>query len=205
VAEWRCYPAILQLSWTTYLVDTGSSQLGQPETRRDIGLALHPSIPWNAESAAIHGLSEAEGRRGTPAAEALTELAGVLAASQVVIAHNLAFDKAVIRAAGHAEADRGGPAALRTLWPARGLTEICTMRHTRDIVRIPSPYYGPESGRFKAPKLNEVYTWLYGHPYDISGAVLHTAQSDTHCLAQVVSGLMRRGHLQLTGAALVPP
>lgn len=194
VAEWRLYPAILQLSWAIFNLDAGSRQMGLPESKRDIGVALHPSIPWNAEAAAIHGLTEFEGRRGTPAAEALGELAAALAGVDVVIAHNLAFDKAVIRAAGYAAADQGAPADLRRVWPAN-IGELCTMRATRDIVQIPSPYYGAASGKWKAPKLNELYAWLYGHTYDVSGAVMHTAKSDTHCLSQCIAGLLRRGIL----------
>lgn len=201
-SEWRLYPAILQLSWVTYTIDVAGRQVGLPESKRDIGLALHPSIPWNAEAAAIHGLSEFEGRRGTPAAEALGELAVALAGVDVVIAHNLAFDKSVIRAAGYAEADRGGPASLRSLWP-RGIAELCTMRTTQDIVRIPSPYYGPESGRWKAPKLNELYAWIYGHTYDVSGGIMHTSKADTHCLTQCVSGLLRKGLLVVRDGRLV--
>ncbi len=200
-AEWKLYPAILQLSWAIYTLDTGR-QIGLPESKRDIGIALHPSIPWNAESAAVHGLTEFEGRRGTPAADALQELATALAGVDVVIAHNLVFDKAIIRAAGYAEADRGGPSTLRSLWP-RGIAELCTMRATRDLIRIPSPYYGPESGRWKAPKLNELYTWLYGHTYDVSGGIMHTSKADTHCLAQCVTALLRRGLLVVDGRRLV--
>lgn len=211
-SEWRTYPAILQLSWVIYSLDAAGRQLGQPEAKRDIGLALHPSIPWNVEAAAIHGLTEFEGRRGTPAAEALGELAAALAGVDVIIAHNLAFDKSVIRAAGYAEADRGepatsalgkqGPASLRSIWP-RGVGELCTMRATRDLIQIPSPYYGPESGKWKAPKLNELYGWLYGHPYDVSGAVMHSSRADTHCLAQCVAGLLRRGFLVVRDRRLV--
>jgi DNA polymerase III epsilon subunit-like protein len=201
-SEWRSYPAILQLSWAIYTIDTGR-QIGLPESKRDIGIALHPSIPWNADAAAVHGLTEFEGRRGTPAAEALGDFAAALAGVDVVIAHNLAFDKAVIRAAGYAEADRGGPATLRSLWP-RSIGELCTMRATRDLVQIPSPYYGPESGRWKAPKLNELYAWLYGHTYDVSGGVMHNAKADTHCLAQCVAALLRRGLLVVDGRRLTP-
>ena len=135
------------------------------------------------------------------------------------MAHNLAFDKPVIRAAAYAEWIRGGGsetssttggygsshsmrgADLREIWPA-GLREFCTMTATRDVVRIPSPYYGPESGKFKAPRLNELYTWLYGHVYDISGAVLHTSSSDTHCLSQCLSELIRRGIVVAEGGGL---
>ena len=78
------------------------------------------------------------------------------------------------------------------------------MELTRPLLRIPMPS-DPTSGRWKAPRLNELYTWLYGHVYDMSGAVLHTAQSDTHCLERCIAGLLRRGLLRvdLTARRLV--
>lgn len=204
-SQWDAYPAILQLSWAVYVVEEGSRQLGVPEVKRDIGLALHRSIAWNAGAAAVHGLTEAEARRGTPAVEAMVELAAALRSVDVVVAHNLSFDKPVIRAAAYAEADRGGPAELRQIWPP-GLGEFCTMRNLRDIVQLPSPYYtnaAPGEQKYKAPKLNEVYAWLYGHVYDVSGATLHSSKSDTHCLAQVLAGCLRRGVICAKGRRLL--
>jgi DNA polymerase III epsilon subunit-like protein len=188
------WPAVLQLSWGVYELTPGGRTLVAGE-KRDIGLALDPSVAWDAGAAAIHGISEAEARRGTPAARALTELAGVLRRVDVVIAHNLAFDKPVLRAAAYA-------VGLRDLWPPAGtIQEFCTMEATRNLLRLPMPS-APSSGtRFKAPRLNELYTWLYGHVYDMSGAVLHTAASDTHCLEQCVKGLLRRGILVTNAGA----
>jgi DNA polymerase III epsilon subunit-like protein len=187
-SQWQAYPAILQLSWAVFVVE---GRTMRPESNRDIGLALHSSIPWDTGAAAIHGLSEAEARRGTPAVVALTELAAALRTVDVVVAHNLSFDKPVIRAAAYAEADRGGPSTLRSIWPA-GLGEFCTMRELRNVIRIPSP--SPEAREpFKVPKLGEVYSWLFGHAYDISGGVMHTSRSDTHCLSVCLTELIRKG------------
>jgi DNA polymerase-3 subunit alpha len=201
------WPAILQLSWAIYELRTGGT--GGAGTlvageKRDIGVALDRSIPWDTGAAAIHGLSEAEARRGTPAAKALQEFAEALRRVDIVVAHNLAFDKPVIRAAGHAEWLRaGGPLELRDVWSTdKSLREFCTMEATRNLLRIPLPS-APESGRFKAPRLNELYAWLYGHVYDMSGAVLHTAKSDTHCLEQCLKGLLRRGILRVDEAGRI--
>jgi DNA polymerase III epsilon subunit-like protein len=197
------WPAILQLSWGVYELTPGSRTLVTGE-KRDIGLALDPSVPWDAGAAAIHGISETEARRGTPAARVLTELAGVLRRVDVVVAHNLAFDKPIIRAAGYAEWERGGRIApeLRDVWPSAGtIQEFCTMEATRNLLRLPMPS-APTGTRFKAPRLNELYTWLYGHVYDMSGAVLHTAASDTHCLEQCLRGLLRRGIIVGTASGI---
>jgi hypothetical protein len=197
-SQWDAYPAILQLSWVICVVE---GRTMRTESKRDIGLALHPSIPWDTGAAAIHGLSEAEARRGTPAVEALTEFATAIKGVDVVVAHNLSFDKPVIRAAAYAEADRGGPGSLRYLWP-NSVGEFCTMQSLRDVIRIPSP--SPDAKKpFKVPKLSEVYAWLYGHAYDISGGIMHTSRADTHCLSACMTGLLRRGLVYAQGRRLV--
>ena len=198
------FPAILQLSWLVYKVE---GRMMTKLSSRDIGVALDPAELWNTGAAAIHGISEREARSGMPAIKALLEFRAALCTVQVVVAHNLAFDKMILRAAGYKAAPDAGTAdaaALRTLWPST-VKEFCTMTATRDLVRIPATAKQAQYadlGRFKAPKLNELYTWLYGHVYDMSGSVLHTAASDTHCLVQCLAALLRRGHLEATDSAL---
>ncbi len=190
------WPAVLQLSWGVYELGPDGRTLVAGE-KRDIGLALDPAIPWDAGAAAIHGISEGEARRGTPPIRAFTELHRALREANVVVAHNLAFDKPVLRAAAYA-------VGLKDLWPVAtgtgattgAIQEFCTMEATRGILRLPLPS-APTSGRFKAPRLNELYTWLYGHVYDMSGAVLHTAASDTHCLERCIQGLLQRGIIRV--------
>jgi DNA polymerase-3 subunit epsilon len=186
-SDYDAYPAILQLSWAIYTIE--GSRLTSVKSR-DIGVRLESGIPWDAGAAKIHGLTELEARQGTSANDALTELAAALRAVDVVVAHNMAFDKPVIRAAGY----RTG---LRQLWPTN-IKELCTMKATKDLVQIPATAAQAkyaDLGPYKSPKLNELYAWLYGHVYDISGATLHNAKSDTHCLAQCIAGLLRKGHL----------
>lgn len=184
IAEPGNWPAILQLSWAIYTV---AGTVVQKVESRDIGLALDPAIPWDTGAAKIHGLSEAEARRGTAPAAAFAEIKKALAEIDVVVAHNMLFDKPVIRAAAYA-------VGIRDVWPTK-IHELCTMKEMQPILKLVSPYYGADSGKYKAPKLNELYEWLYGHRYDISGATLHSARSDTHCLEHCVKGLLRRGIL----------
>jgi len=196
ISEPGAYPAILQLSWSIFEIE---GRTLRSVATRDIGLALHPSEAWDTGAAKIHGITEIEARGGTPALSALLELRSALQGVDVVIAHNLGFDKSVIRAAGYTEAGRHPDKAadLRSIWPLPAeIKELCTMKSTRDLVRIPATAKQAQYadlGRFKAPKLNELYAWLYGHVYDISGATLHSAKSDTHCLAQCLAGLLRKG------------
>lgn len=205
----EAWPAILQLSWEIHTIQ-GSGRGLQLESKRDHILALHPSISWDAGAAAIHGITEEASRQGTPAAGALLEFADVLRSVDIVIAHNLGFDKPVVRAAAYAESmrtsDSGIASRLRQLWPTT-VQDVCTMRESRDLVCIPSPYYtanphmkrDPTANVWKLPRLNELYEWIYGHPYDIQGEIMHNSRYDTHCLSRCVEGLLRKGHAQITG------
>lgn len=192
--EANCWPAVLQLSWSMYTV-TGKSM--KPISKRDVGVALPEGIAWDTGAAAVHGISEAEARYGVDPTTAFTELQVALADADMIVAHNLGFDKPVVRAAAHA-------AGVRALWPT-GKCELCTMQMTRDLVAIPS---GP-LGKYvhKAPKLSELYEWLYGHSYEMHGSSLHSARSDTHCLSQCFLGLIRKGHLVCdeTGVQVMTP
>jgi DNA polymerase III epsilon subunit-like protein len=185
VSDFANFPAILQLSWAIY-----TGELTHVESK-DYGLALPPDVPWNTGAAAVHGISEVEARHGVAAAIALRELAVALRSVDLVVAHNLAFDKEIIRAAGY----RGG---IWDLWPT--VRELCTMRATTAIVKLPATAKQaqyPELGPYKAPRLNELYTWLYGRVYDMSGVVLHTAATDVQCLAECLRELIHRGLLTL--------
>jgi DNA polymerase III epsilon subunit-like protein len=194
-SDYANFPAILQLSWAIYTV-AGTSLV--EEEVRDLGLALDPSIPWNTGAAAVHGISEVEARHGVPAEEALKQLAVALRSVDMVIAHNLPFDKDVIQAAGWRASVQTSLKELRGIWPP--VRELCTMRATTALVKLPATAKQaqyPDLGPYKAPRLNELYTWLYGRVYDVSGAVLHTASSDVHCLAECLRGLVSRKLLAL--------
>ena len=194
-SEFNAFPAILQLSWSIHNVD--GSHLTLVESR-DIGIRLEPDIAWDAGAAKVHGLTEMEARHGTPALEALTALQEAMRSVDVIVAHNLAFDKPVIRAAGYA-------VGLRDLWPA-SVKELCTMKATTTLVQLPATAAQAkyaDLGPYKAPKLNELYTWLYGHVYDISGATLHSSKSDVHCLNQCIARMLRKGYLRVADGTLL--
>jgi len=181
------WPAILQLSWAIYSVEEDGRMIA--EAKQDVGVSLDPAIPWDAGAAKIHGLSEYEGRHGTPAITVLTELAAALRTVDVVVAHNLEFDKPVIRAAAYT-------IGIRDLWPPQTqIKEFCTMRATTDIVCIPptAKQAAYNISKYKSPRLSELFQWLFNASFDISGSVLHSAKGDVHCLAMCVGELLRRG------------
>jgi len=206
--EFREFPAILQLSWGIYDIreTTGNPPTLHCRGTRDIHVLLHPSVPWDADSAKIHGLTEVACRdpSRTPDTDALVEFANAIRSVNWVVAHNLGFDKSILRAAGFAAASRLSAeddmdgrlgSLLRSLWP-RGpplIREICTMSDTRDMLRIPAPEKQAKFtslNPFKSPRLGELYAWLFQEPFD---GPAHSASSDVDCLELCFSELLRRG------------
>ena len=191
----EAFPAVLQLSWSLFTVVKGGKGLRLEESK-DRSIALPPGVPYDAGAGAIHGITEEAARQGSSALEVFTELAAVLQRVDCVVAHNLSFDRPVIRAAAWA-------VGLRDLWPPpQKVQEFCTMRSTRDLCCLGG---GSVEGVYKLPSLNELYNFLYGHTYDVSGSgvKMHTSRADTHCLSRCVEGLLRRGHLTVSESRLV--
>jgi len=198
----EAFPAVLQLSWSLFTVVGRGLRL---EESKDRSIALPPGVPYDAGAGAIHGITEETARKGSSALEAFTELAAVLKRVDCIVAHNLSFDRPVIRAAAWA-------VGLKDIWPLQPqgqggrpqgqVQEFCTMRSTRDICCLGG---GSVEGVYKLPSLNELYNFLYGHVYDVSGSgfKLHSSRSDTHCLGRCVEGLLRRGYLTVSESRLV--
>ena len=189
----EAFPAVLQLSWSLFTINKDGKGL-RLEDSQDRSIALPPGVPYDAGAGAIHGITEEKARQGSSALEVFTELAAVLKGVDCIVAHNLSFDRPVIRAAAYA-------VGIRDIWPLK-VQEFCTMRETRDLCCLGG---GSVEGVYKLPSLNELYNFLYGHVYDISGSgvKMHSSRADTHCLGRCVEGLLRKGHLTVSGSRLV--
>ena len=187
----EAFPAVLQLSWSLFTVAGKGLRL---EDSQDRSIALPPGVPYDTGAGAIHGITEEAARQGSSALEVFTELATVLKGVDCIVAHNLSFDRPVIRAAAYA-------VGIRDIWPLSSkVQEFCTMRETRDLCCLGG---GSVEGVYKLPSLNELYNFLYGHVYDLSGVKMHSSRADTHCLGRCVEGLLRKGYLTVSGSRLV--
>jgi DNA polymerase-3 subunit epsilon len=189
----EAFPAVLQLSWSLFTVNGKGLRL---EDSQDRSITLPPGIPYDAGAGAIHGITEEKARQGSSALEVFTELAAILKRVDCIVAHNLSFDRPVIRAAAYA-------VGIRDIWPqGPKVQEFCTMRETRDLCCLGG---GSVEGVYKLPSLNELYNFLYGHVYDLSGSgvKMHSARADTHCLGRCVEGLLRKGHVTVSESRLV--
>lgn len=202
VTEVGVYPAILSLSWALYEVIMKSEEiiftLLDKQTRF---LRLPPKVPWDTSAAVIHGITEEQARFGSDrvsASTAIKEFISVLQSADIVVAHNMAFDKSVVQAAAFA----CGLPLNYTYW-SHHLRLICTMEYTRDFVKIPFHQYqqilsSPPRSPHKPPKLKELYFWLFNRNFEHQFNIrLHSSEIDVDCLSRCFIELVQRGILIL--------
>ena len=132
-------------------------------------------IPFNATR--IHGISTKMAQeQGRDLQEVLEEFTEVLKKTKVVAGHNIDFDYKIVGA----ELFRKGIENTLEKTPS-----VDTMELGTDFCQLS----GGKNGRYKSPKLEELYEKLYGKKFDEA----HNAAADVNATAQVFFEMMRIG------------
>lgn len=143
-------------------------------------------IPEDASR--IHGITTEQAMaEGIPIRDLLSCFLHAIDETDLMVAHNLAFDRGVI-----------GTEVLRvtgyvpSIWPG-----FCTMESLTSFCRIPSPYgYSP----YKWPTLSELHQRIFGEIPE----GLHRADQDMNILKTCFFELVRRGVIVFTGDSVFP-
>lgn len=158
---------VVQLAW---LLITANGK----ELRRQ-NFLIKPSgfeIPTAAEK--IHGISTAVASRfGVPLRQALLEFSNDVDRCQVIVAHNLSFDLAMLRP----EFDREN-----IIWRLDEKLMFCTMRASTNWCRL-SKLDG-RSG-YKWPKLDELHYRLFGRYFENSHDALNDVLATKDCFFEL--------------------
>jgi len=134
------------------------------------------------EVAKIHGITQARAlKEGYPLFDVLSAFSASLAEADVIIAHNLAFDRMI---AGAEFMRVGEPEWAEHIVKRQGL---CTMKSSTDLCRIPR---GRGIG-YKYPSLTELHCFLFGLVF--AGA--HDALNDVRAGVRCYWELKKRGVL----------
>ncbi len=132
-------------------------------------------IPFNATR--IHGIStkmaHAEGR---DLQEVLLEFQEVLKKAEVVAGHNIEFDYNIVGAEFHRKQMDNVLAQIPSADTMQLGTDFCQLG-------------GGKNGKYKSPKLSELFEKLYQHQFDEA----HNAAADVNATAQVFFEMMRIG------------
>ena len=130
------------------------------------------------EASAIHGITtERAQKEGILLHEALSEFNDLILQADYLVGHNISFDEMVV-----------GAEFLRKkmLNELNSKKKICTKEMSTDFCAIPSTN---GSGRYKWPKLSELYVKLFGVLFKDS----HNALADVEATAECFWELKRRG------------
>jgi DNA polymerase-3 subunit epsilon len=149
------------LSQQPRIIEFGAIRLNpKGEMVMECSILIQPGCSLSPEITKITGLTDADLVGAPRFAEALPQIELMFEGAEMVIAHNLPFDRALLGF----DLKRAGAATFP--WPRR---ELCTVSLYRD-------FWGRD------PRLIEVYEWVMGKPYPQT----HRALDDTRALAEVV-------------------
>jgi len=168
VSEVDNWPRVVQIAWQLH--DVNGDLLEHYNTLvRPEGF----QIPYSAEK--IHGIStEKANKHGLALADALEKFNVSLGKSTFLIGHNISFD---INALG-AEFIR---CKLDTDFLKK--KQVCTMRSSTEYMKLP----GGRGGKFKPPKLMELYESLFEEQF----LDAHNASADVEATARCFFELLR--------------
>lgn len=150
ILETDKWPHIVQISWVLY--DTNVSRmLSMQDHIIDCG------VPIPEESVRVHGITKSRSeRKGVSVSHALDLFDADLQQADMVVAHNVSFDKRVVMV----EAIRNKRKQYFTRDGVRK-PEYCTMKNSKDICKIERNNAKGEV-YYKYPTLSELHDRLFG-------------------------------------------
>lgn len=163
------WPRMVQISWQLH------DELGNLIENQDF--IIKPEgydIPYNASR--IHGITtKIANEEGLDLAEVLAQFSAVLKRAKVVVGHNVEFDYKIV----------GAEFFRKNLEDhLQKIPMADTMILGTEYTAIPSG-----KGKFKSPKLEEIYEKLYGEKFDEA----HNSAADVNATAQVFFEMWRQG------------
>lgn len=167
------WPRIVQISWI----------LAEEDTIRDQAdyIILPEGFKIPKSSTEIHGISHERAlAEGKPILEVLNRFSDVISQADIIVGHNIKFDRNVVTAEF---------ARAKLNAPILGLPYHCTMLGTTEICKIPSK--GNRKG-YKWPTLEELHTHLFEDSFENS----HNAYADVHACFKCYLELRRQGYFQ---------
>lgn len=167
------WPRLVQLAW---ILTDGDSILTQENC------IIYPSgfiIPKS--SVELHGITNERAREeGKPILEVLSLFSESLAQADVLVGHNITFDRSIVTS----EFSRAKQNA-----PILKLPYHCTMRSSADLCKIPTK--GGKKG-YKWPSLAELHMFLFEEPFENA----HDAGADVMACMRCYLELKNRGLFQ---------
>lgn len=176
------WPRILTLAWQRWEITENSAVLLDKD---DYLLSPPSDMVWDSEAETIHHISLSHATlHGKPSSTVLPAFVEIVRSVDLLVAHNVAFDKTVLLC----ELIRLDPRMNMSWWPR---FEYCTCENTKTLCALPPKTAKPNPrDPYKKPKLVELYMHLF--PGASAEFPFHSAAGDTECLAQCFLELVKR-------------
>jgi DNA polymerase-3 subunit epsilon len=169
-------------------------------TKAELNLIIRPdgwTIP--AKLTEIHGISQADAEKyGVRAKDALNLFTTLCGAAELVVAHNIEFDRFMIYREIAAQRVTGGQAADGRANDGQTddddpetfikFNDFCTMNAAIPILKLPPTDRMKAAGRtgFKWPSLRETYRHFFGRDFD---GTAHDAMADVRACRDIYFAL----------------
>jgi len=172
VSQTSNWPRMVQIAWQLH------DDMGRLIDQQDYIIKPEGyNIPFDSEQ--IHGIStELALAEGEELTKVLNKFNQALEKAQFVVGHNIKFDQKVTGA----EFYRNN---IQTAVLDKPVLDTMTEK-TAELCRLP----GGRGGRFKLPRLGELYQHLFGKAFEEA----HNATADVEATARVFFELIRTGH-----------
>ena len=151
VTKW---PHIIQLSYILYDIDMKKTLCCVDDI-----IKLDDNVEISEKSIELHKITRSiSNRKGILISEAINNFNMVLETADVVVAHNLSFDKKMIMV----ECVRLNMKQYFTNSSGKGVKEYCSMKNSVGICKIERVNSKGEK-YYKYPSLSELHNYLFGH------------------------------------------
>lgn len=186
------YPNLLQLGFSLFkltLNTTGKiiktktiyeySGLIKPERIRNDKKEI---INISEGAIKVHGLTfDKLEKEGVNYLDVLMLFQGVIAVSDIVVAHNMNFDRNVIVSEFLNEGI--------TLKKFKKTKTLCTMNLTTPILKLPNKF---NNSNYKWPKLEELYKYLFNKKFDNAHDAFYDVKATEECFIELIKrGLIK--------------
>jgi len=169
------WPHMLSIAWVMYTAE------GEQIRRQSFYIGPRPGVTNRAIH--INGITDEKLAEGSAADIVLIELAMEMNSADMIIAHNVEFDRNVIGA----EFVRAGLSMPKRKW-------FCTKEDIGNLLNLPPSEaqrkYRPEV-EYKQPRLDELYQFLFGKPVP-GRETHHGAEQDAAACAACYWELKKR-------------
>ncbi len=159
-------PYICQFAAVTYEYSQGSW-----EEVEALDILVRPEIPIPLMATAIHGIKDEDVMDKPIFSEVVDDIMDAFHRADVAVAHNLSFDQSILEI----ELMRLGRA--KQFLPDQIFD---TMSTTKDLCQLPGRH-----GNFKAPRLMELYEFLFNESFERAHNALNDVRATARCLQEL--------------------